>query len=177
MEKYSALIIKETQVTNPRKCTISHPKCKFQNSKCCQGQWNRLFFFYCWWQNKMVQPSNVQYLIKLKTSYHVTLRKYLCVCLCRCQVAQLCLILCDPMDCSPARLLCPWGFSRQEYWSRLPCPPPGDLPNQGLNLHLFCLLHWHTGSLTLAPPKKRCVCAWDIKMFMAALYISSRNEF
>ena len=28
----------------------------------------------------------------------------------------------------PARLLCPWGFSRQEYWSGLPCPPPGDLP-------------------------------------------------
>ena len=22
-------------------------------------------------------------------------------------------------------------FSRQEYWSRLPCPPPGDLPNTG----------------------------------------------
>ena len=22
----------------------------------------------------------------------------------------------------PARLLCPWGFSRQEYWSGLPCP-------------------------------------------------------
>ena len=21
------------------------------------------------------------------------------------------------------------GFSGQEYWSRLPCPPPGDLPN------------------------------------------------
>ena len=21
------------------------------------------------------------------------------------------------------------GFSRQEYWSELPCPPPGDLPN------------------------------------------------
>ena len=20
------------------------------------------------------------------------------------------------------------GFSRQEYWSRFPCPPPGDLP-------------------------------------------------
>ena len=26
----------------------------------------------------------------------------------------------------------PLGFSRQEYWSRLPCPPPGDLPNPGL---------------------------------------------
>ena len=21
------------------------------------------------------------------------------------------------------------GFSRQEYWSGMPCPPPGDLPN------------------------------------------------
>ena len=24
------------------------------------------------------------------------------------------------------------GFSRQEYWSRLPCPPPGDLPDPGM---------------------------------------------
>ena len=32
----------------------------------------------------------------------------------------------------PARLLYPWGFSRQEYWSGLPCPPPGDLPNPGI---------------------------------------------
>ena len=24
------------------------------------------------------------------------------------------------------------GFSRQEYWSGLPCPPPGDLPDSGL---------------------------------------------
>ena len=31
------------------------------------------------------------------------------------------------------------GFSRQEYWSRLPCPPPGDLPTQGSNLGLLCL--------------------------------------
>ena len=26
----------------------------------------------------------------------------------------------------------PMGFSRQEYWSGLPCPPPGDLPNLGV---------------------------------------------
>ena len=31
----------------------------------------------------------------------------------------------------PTRLLCPWGFSRQECWSELPCPPPGALPNPG----------------------------------------------
>ena len=24
------------------------------------------------------------------------------------------------------------GFSRQEYWSVLPFPPPGDLPNSGI---------------------------------------------
>ena len=24
------------------------------------------------------------------------------------------------------------GFSRQEYWSGLPFPPPGDLPNPGI---------------------------------------------
>ena len=24
------------------------------------------------------------------------------------------------------------GFSRQGYWSQLPCPPPGDLPNTGI---------------------------------------------
>ena len=34
-----------------------------------------------------------------------------------------------PHGLYPARLLCPWGFSRQEYWCGLPCPPPGDLPN------------------------------------------------
>ena len=32
----------------------------------------------------------------------------------------------------PARLLCPLEFSRQEYWNRLPCPAPGDLPNPGI---------------------------------------------
>ena len=37
-----------------------------------------------------------------------------------------------PHGLEPARLLCPWGFSRQEYWSGLPCPPSGDLPNPGI---------------------------------------------
>ena len=31
----------------------------------------------------------------------------------------------------PAMLLFPWGFSRQEYWRGLPCPPQGGLPNPG----------------------------------------------
>jgi len=29
------------------------------------------------------------------------------------------------------------GFSRQEYWSGLPCPPAGDLPDPGIGSVLF----------------------------------------
>ena len=35
-------------------------------------------------------------------------------------------------------------FSRQEYWSRLPFPSPGDLPDPGSNLH------WQVDSLPLS---------------------------
>ena len=38
-----------------------------------------------------------------------------------------------PHGLQPAWLLCQWGFSRQEYWSGLPCPPPGNLPKPGSN--------------------------------------------
>ena len=41
---------------------------------------------------------------------------------------QSCLTLCDPMDCSlPGSSI--HGVFRQEYWSGLPCPPPGHLPD------------------------------------------------
>ena len=42
------------------------------------------------------------------------------------------------------------GFSRQEYWSGLPCPPPEDLCDPGSNLCLLCLLHCQAGSLPLS---------------------------
>ena len=50
--------------------------------------------------------------------------------------------LCNPMDSSlPGSSSV--GFSRQEYWSRFPGPPPGDLLNPGIkseSLHiLYCL--------------------------------------
>ena len=43
-----------------------------------------------------------------------------------------CLTLCDLMDCSLPVSSGPWGFSRPEYWSGFPCPPPGDLSNPGI---------------------------------------------
>ena len=47
------------------------------------------------------------------------------------QSLQSCLTLYSPVDCSLQSPLST-GFSRQEYWSGLPCPPPGDLPNPGI---------------------------------------------
>ena len=44
--------------------------------------------------------------------------------------------------------------SRQEHWSRLPCPPSADLPNPGIKPMSLHLLHWQVGSLPLAPPGK-----------------------
>ena len=43
-------------------------------------------------------------------------------------VAQSYPTLCNPMDCSPLSM----RFSRQGYWSGLPLPSPGDLPNPGI---------------------------------------------
>ena len=54
-----------------------------------------------------------------------------CVCVCVCTKSlQLCLGLCEPMDCSPPGISV-HGIPHTEYWSRLPCPPLGDLPNPG----------------------------------------------
>ena len=43
------------------------------------------------------------------------------------------------------------GFSRPEYWSGLPCPPPEDLPNPGIELRSPAL---QVDSLTSEPPRK-----------------------
>ena len=37
-----------------------------------------------------------------------------------------------PQGLQPARLLCPWNFPGQEYWSGLPFPTLGDLPDPGI---------------------------------------------
>ena len=59
------------------------------------------------------------------------------------------------------------GFSRQEYWSGLPYPPPEDLPNQGPNPCLLRLLRWQAGSLPLAPPgKPQCLGTRKAHLFL-----------
>ena len=55
--------------------------------------------------------------------------------------------LCDHMDSSLHQAPPSMGFSRQEYWSGLPFPSPGNLPNPGFSHCRQTLYHLsHQGS-------------------------------
>ena len=75
----------------------------------------------------------------------------------------------------PTRLLCPRGFSRQEYWNGLPCPPPEDLPDPGIGpeSHVSCtgrkvIYHQRflesqgkqTPRVTLGPTRSKIFTIW-----------------
>ena len=62
----------------------------------------------------------------------------------------------------------PMEFSRQKYWSGLPFPPPGDLPNSGLNSYLLHLLHWQVDSLPL--------CHLGSPFYMIPLFITTSSS-
>ena len=82
-------------------------------------------------------------------------------------VAHSCPTLWSSMVCSPPGSSV-HGFSRQEYWSGLPFPPPRDLPDPEVGPHLLCLLHWQECYLPLAPPGKpqlwtlRCMYLFEL---------------
>ena len=64
------------------------------------------------------------------------------------------------------------GFSRQEYWSGLPFPSPGDLPNPGIEPRSPTL---QADTLTSEPPGKPIYC---IKiMWMWSLSLSFRISY
>ena len=63
---------------------------------------------------------------------------------------------CDRMDCSPIGSSV-HGFSRQEHWSGLPFPSPGDLPNPGIEHRSPAL---QADSLLSEPPGKLHTTSW-----------------
>ena len=67
------------------------------------------------------------------------------------EIAQSCRLLATPWTAACQAPLS-MGFPSQEYWSGLPCPPPGIFPTQGSNPHLSRLLYLQASSLPLAPP-------------------------
>ena len=62
------------------------------------------------------------------------------------------------------------GFPRQEYWSGLPFPSPGNLPDPGSNP---CLLHWQAESL----PLSHWGSPMDITPTIKYLRLASRASF
>ena len=69
------------------------------------------------------------------------------------EVAHSCPTLCDPWTVAhkaPPSL----GFSRQEYWSGLPFPTPGDLPDPGIEPMSPVSPALAGGFVTTAPPGK-----------------------
>ena len=69
----------------------------------------------------------------------------------------------QPHGLQPTRLLCPSGFSRQEYWSGLPCPPPGDLPDPGTEPRSPVL---QANSLPTEPPGKHALSIRILKLLI-----------
>ena len=76
-----------------------------------------------------------------------------CVCVCVCMYAQLHLTLCNPMNCSlPGSSI--HGISRQKYWSGLPFPTPGDLPDPGFKTKSSASPTLAGRFFTTEPPEK-----------------------
>ena len=67
-----------------------------------------------------------------------------------CLVAKSCPTLCDPITVAHQVSLF-MGFPRQEYWSGLPFPSPGDVPGPGMEPESPVLTGW---LFTTEPPGK-----------------------
>ena len=67
------------------------------------------------------------------------------------------------------------GFSRREYWSGLPCPPPGYLPHPGIEPGSPALradLERGLNSDYQAPPESPCVCACGMGQSALSWHVS-----
>ena len=110
------------------------------NLKRC-NQWNHLYCYLNWLLGK--QRTLILLFSRLCLLLHV-----LCCAVLSCSIVSNTL---QPHELQPTRLLCPWGFSRKGYWSGLPFPPPGDLPNPGIKPRSLIL---QEDSSPSEPPEK-----------------------
>ena len=61
----------------------------------------------------------------------------------RVKLLQLYLTLCNPMDCNLTQASLSKEFSRQEYWSGLPLPPPGHrmIDRKKKNIYIYIYIY------------------------------------
>ena len=76
---------------------------------------------------KVISDHKLNSVCKECTFYTKDCNTDRCLSACACEAASVSHCR-NHMDCSPPGPVS-MGFSRPEYWSGLPCPPPGDLPN------------------------------------------------
>ena len=95
---------------------------------------------------------------------------YIAVCICSSQFPNLCLL----PTCMLSHFSCVWlfstlwtvasqaplsmEFSRQGYWSELPCPLPGGSPQPRDWIHIFCVSCIAGRFFTAEPPGKPNLC-------------------
>ena len=126
------------------------------------------WFFYfslTWWLYWLVCEywASLSFWDKLPELWGVTLFICVCVCVCVCVCAQLCLALCGPMDCSSTPLS--MGLSRQEYWSGLPFPTPGESSQPRDWTHISCascIVPWILYYCTTLRSHILFLCCWII---------------
>ena len=104
--------------------------------------WNLFIFIYCVAMCR--ELGHIHALKFLILNWRILISVFLvcvCVCVCVCSVAQLCLTLCNPMDCSP-----PWDSLGKN--TGVHCDFLFQIfLTQGSNMHL---LHWQVDSLPLS---------------------------
>ena len=84
------------------------------------------------------------------------------------EVTQSCPTLCNAVDCSSPQAPLSMGFSRQEYWSGLPFPSPGDLSNPGIEPRSPAL---QAGSLTSERPGKPTTLKSGLINFFTSIHM------
>ena len=125
-----------------------------------------------WWSTWGAREKHRLYFYFIYLSIHLPAGLYMC-CAVLCLITQSCPTLCNPMTVARQAPLS-MGFSRQEYWSGLPCPPPGNLPNLGIEPRSPTLL---ADSLPSEPPGKGSIyiCLCNIYSYTIDLYYPNRN--
>ena len=94
--------------------------------------------------------------ISIRVYIYIYLYRYIYIPLCSTCESESRSVVSDslqPHGLWPTRLLCPWGFSRQEYRSGLPFPSPGDLPYSGIKPSSPA---WQADSLPLSHQGSPC---------------------
>ena len=126
--------------------------------------------FACCSQEHILRPLSQKglfplwYLLRIYMLYSI----YVCVCM----LSHFSHVrLCNPMDCSPP--VSSMGFSRQEYWSGLPFPPLGGLPDPETKPAFPALAG---GFFTTKPPRKPILYSIYVIYIYTYIYTHAHGE-